>query len=221
MQRQQAEVKAADAEKARHAAELLAERAWFAEQEAEIEALVEQAQRLGRALTRTSHVLSDFLARQSSSVPVKPNCTSIAQTPGASSEDSVKPSSTWRRRSNYNRGAILRVTGWLRLRHENWEIRKKAQYHQDAASRDDNDSPEAIAVQALAMPYDERGIDLLSEAIDRQPFAPVFYFYRGRIAYDLAIRQGNRRFYRMAIDDLEGLARTTRAISPIVDAPPL
>ena len=67
----------------------------------------------------------------------------------------------------------------------------------------DPDSNESLVVQALAMPYDKRGIELLSKAIERAPFDPLLYYYRGRDNYNLLVRNTSNRLYDTAIDDLD------------------
>ena len=80
---------------------------------------------------------------------------------------------------------------------------QKAQRHWELASQRDPDSNDSLVVQALAMPYDERSIKLLTQAIERDPFDPLLYYYRGRAGYNLLVRSTSKRFYDAAIDDLD------------------
>jgi tetratricopeptide (TPR) repeat protein len=79
----------------------------------------------------------------------------------------------------------------------------KAREHEQAAREYEPNRPEYLVVQALAIPYEERGITLLDEVIRQRPFDPLLYFYRGRAAYNLAVRQGSKHMVDLAIDDLE------------------
>ena len=80
---------------------------------------------------------------------------------------------------------------------------QKARRHWELASQRDPDSNDSLVVQALAMPYDERSIKLLTQAIERDAFDPLLYYYRGRAGYNLLVRSTSKRFYDAAIDDLD------------------
>ena len=73
----------------------------------------------------------------------------------------------------------------------------------------------------LALGHDERGLAPLDRAIEREPFDPALYFYRGRIAANLTFRHGENRFYERAVADLEkaSLARPgdPKILEPLCD----
>ncbi|MFV2070990.1 MAG: tetratricopeptide repeat protein, partial [Pirellulales bacterium] len=191
------------AEKAKQAAVLQAEQARTAELEARIDALVEQAQRLGTGpypdFPRAIQLLSEAIEQRPGQTKLYLYRGSACCELGRFSEAMVDLEKALELQPRNNPAGH-----WLAAvaAGELGDV-EKSRRHQESASRDDADSPEAVVVQALAMPYDQRGVDLLTEAIGQQPFEPAFHFYRSRIAYNLAVRKGNRRFYRLAVEDLE------------------
>ncbi len=79
----------------------------------------------------------------------------------------------------------------------------KAQQHLQLAEQQNPDTVDSLVVQSLAVPYETRSIDLLTRAIAMEPFDPLLYFYRGRAAYNTALRSPSSSLYRLAVDDLE------------------
>jgi tetratricopeptide (TPR) repeat protein len=98
---------------------------------------------------------------------------------------------------------------------------EQARKHQEQAGREDPDDFRSLVAQALALAHEERGLTLMDRAIEREPFDPTLYFYRGRIAANLTFRQGESRFYERAVDDLEKalLARPgdPKILTPLCD----
>jgi serine/threonine protein kinase/Flp pilus assembly protein TadD len=80
---------------------------------------------------------------------------------------------------------------------------EKATRHQEQAEKEAPDSVESLVAQALGLAYDERGIELMDRAIEREPFNPALYAHRGRIAANLVIHRADRRLYDRAVEDLE------------------
>jgi tetratricopeptide (TPR) repeat protein/serine/threonine protein kinase len=79
----------------------------------------------------------------------------------------------------------------------------KSLHHLHQAQQQDPGTVDALVVQALAVPYEVRSIDLLTRAIAMKPFDPLLYFYRGRAAYNTALRRPTRPLYDLAVEDLE------------------
>ncbi len=92
---------------------------------------------------------------------------------------------------------------------------EKARQHQGQAEKENPDSVESLVAQALGLAYDERGLELMDRAIEREPFNPTLYFYRGRIAANLVIHRTEWKFYKRAVDDL-GKALKARPDDPAI-----
>jgi serine/threonine protein kinase/Flp pilus assembly protein TadD len=80
---------------------------------------------------------------------------------------------------------------------------EKSRRHERLAKESDPESVQGLVVQARALQHDERAIDLISQAIDRDPFDALLYFYRGDIYYNLTITTDRPRYYEPAVSDLE------------------
>jgi len=83
----------------------------------------------------------------------------------------------------------------------------KACRHMDEAQRQQPHSIKSLVIQALALPFDRRGIEMLSQAIDQDPFDPMLYYYRGRAEYNLTARKAEQRDFHAATVDLEKAIR--------------
>ena len=80
---------------------------------------------------------------------------------------------------------------------------ERAQVHRELGNQRGPGTVESLVAEALATPYSERGVELLTQAIAMSPFDPALYYHRGRIAYNLTVRKSTKRNYEMAIADLE------------------
>ena len=65
------------------------------------------------------------------------------------------------------------------------------------------DTVEALTTQALAL-NNRQGIELLTKAIEKQPFDPTLYRHRGQLAINVAVRESkSTELIQLAFSDLE------------------
>ena len=79
----------------------------------------------------------------------------------------------------------------------------KAKRHRELVQEQSPESPEALLIQALAFGSRQKGLELVNQAIEADPFNPNLVYHRGRIAASLAFRRQRREFYELAVRDLE------------------
>jgi tetratricopeptide (TPR) repeat protein len=196
-------LKQVEAEIGRRRAEASEQGARMAELVARVDALVEEAQRLGSGrradFPRAVALLSEAIAH-------RPNDPDLYLYRGSARHELGRHAEAI---SDLERSLELSpapnpAAHWMiALAALQLGQQEKAREHQERAERDDPDNVQSLVAQALALGHDERGLALLDRAIEREPFDPALYFYRGRIAANLTFRHGENRFYERAVADLE------------------
>ena len=212
--RREMEVKAEQAERerrqheqARLESERRAQELEVAEQEARFNAWVEEAQRLGAGVypnfPRAEALLTKTIDQRPDEARLYTYRGSVRYELGKCEDAIVDLERSLKLQPQGNVAAHWLVAMAARQLGQD----DKAQQHESLAREQDPDSKESLVSQALAFPYDERGIELMTQAIERDPFDPLLYFYRGRIAYNLTVRKTAKRHYDLAVSDLEKALR--------------